>query len=113
MGTAERRLAMLRFLCQRRHATMGELAERFGVSLKTIQRDIYEIESTLRAPLVVRKGKYYGGVYVMEGYSLDRMYMEEDELCLLRKIHRMLAEELSAAEAAMLERIIFSYTKPA
>ena len=90
MGTAERRLAMLKYLCQRRYATMPELADRFAVSLRTVQRDIYEIESVLRAPLLVKKGKHQGGVYVMGSYSFDRMYMEEDELRLLQKIFWML-----------------------
>ena len=40
MGTAERRLEILNYLCQKRYATMPELAEKFGVSVRTIHRDI-------------------------------------------------------------------------
>ena len=40
MGTAERRLEILKYLCKKRHATMPELSEQFGVSLRTIQRYI-------------------------------------------------------------------------
>ena len=61
MGTAERRLEILKYLCKKRHATMPELSEQFGVSLRTIQRDIYEIETTFRVPIDVKCGKYDGG----------------------------------------------------
>jgi len=37
MGTAERRLEILKYLCRVRKATMPELAEKFGVSIRTIQ----------------------------------------------------------------------------
>ena len=46
MGTAERRLEILKYLCRYRRATMPKLAEKFGVSVRTIQRDILEIEAT-------------------------------------------------------------------
>ena len=75
MGTAERRLEILKYLCKKRHATMPELSEQFGVSLRTIQRDIYEIETTFRVPIDVKCGKYDGGVYVIGNYSFDRTYM--------------------------------------
>ena len=72
MGTAERRLEILKYLCKKRHATMPELSEQFGVSLRTIQRDIYEIETTFRVPIDVKCGKYDGGVYVIGNYSFDK-----------------------------------------
>ena len=53
MGTAERRLEILKYLCKARKTTMGQLAEMFGVSIRTIQRDIYEIEVTFHVPLDV------------------------------------------------------------
>lgn len=51
MGTAERRLETLKYLCRYRRATMPQLAEKFGVSVRTIQRDIFEIEATFHVPL--------------------------------------------------------------
>lgn len=85
MGTAERRLETLKYLCRYRRATMPQLAEKFGVSVRTIQRDIFEIEATFHVPLDIRCGKYDGGVFVKGDYSFDRAYMHKDELELLRQ----------------------------
>jgi len=111
MGTSERRLQILKYLCKKRRATMTQLAEEFGVSLRTIQRDILQIETTLRAPLEIRYGKYAGGVYVMGDYTFDRIYMHNDELSLLAKIEDITKAELSDKESALLSRIIKNYTK--
>ena len=111
MGTAERRLEILKFLCKYRRATMPQLAEMFGVSVRTIQRDIFEIEETFRVPLDIRCGKYDGGVFVKGDYSFDRAYMYEEELALLRKIQGMLNDRLSTEEHSLLSNIIKRYSK--
>ena len=111
MGTAERRLEILKYLCKFRKATMPQLAEMFGVSVRTIQRDILEIEATFHVPLDVRCGKYDGGVYVIGDYSFDRAYMHEDELRLLAKIQKLVKSQLSDNENSLLSQIIKTYTK--
>ena len=111
MGTAERRLEILKYLCKHRQATMPLLAEMFGVSVRTIQRDITEIESTFCVPLDVRCGKYDGGVYVIGNYSYDRTYMYDDELNLLKKIQQLIKCQLSDKENSLLSQIIKSYSK--
>ena len=113
MGTAERRLEILKYLCKYRHATMPQLAEIFGVSVRTIQRDILEIEVTFHAPLDVRCGKYDGGVYVIGNYNFDRAYMHKDELRLLAKVQEIVKGRLSHKENALLSQIIQAYTKTA
>ena len=113
MGTAERRLEILKHLCKFRHATMRQLAEIFGVSIRTIQRDIGEIETTLRVPLDVRCGKYHGGVYVIGDYSFDRAYMHDDELTLLAKLGDLVRDQLTDKEKALLSQIIKAYTQSA
>ena len=111
MGTAERRLEVLKYLCQKRHATMPELAEKFGVSVRTIHRDIYEIEATFHAPLDVKCGKYDGGVYVIGDYSFDRAYMRDEELALLSKVKNIVQNRLSDKENKLFTQIIQAYTK--
>ncbi len=113
MGTAERRLEILKYLCRYRHATMTHLAEKFGVSVRTIQRDILDLETTLHIPLDIRCGKYNGGVYVKDGYYFDRAYMHEDELLLLGKIQELIQDQLTNKENALLSNIIKTYTKSA
>ena len=113
MGTAERRLEILKYLCRYRRATMPQLAEMFGVSVRTIQRDILEIEVTFHVPLDVRCGKYDGGVFVVGDYSFDRYYMCSDELVLLSKIQDLVKGKLTDNENSLLFGIIRSYTKTA
>lgn len=113
MGTAERRLEILKYLCKTRNATMPQLAEMFGVSVRTVQRDIFEIEETFRVPLVTRCGKYGGGVYILGNYSFDRTYMQEEELALLCKLQSLTRDQLNDTENARLSQIIKNYTKSA
>ena len=113
MGTAERRLEILKYLCKYRHATMAHLAKMFNVSVRTIQRDILEIEATFHTPLDVRCGKYAGGIYVIGDYSFDRAYMHADELALLSKVSELVKDNLTAKENALLSQIIKTYTKSA
>lgn len=112
LGTAERRLKLMRFLCQCRHETLPKLAAEFGVSVRTIQRDIDEISDIF--PIYVKTGRYNGGVYVIDGFSLDRMYMNDNEIALLKKINAERGKlSLSYEETEMLNRVIISYQKPA
>ena len=113
MGTAERRLEILKYLCRARKSTMPKLAELFGVSVRTIQRDILEIEATFHVPIDVRCGKYEGGVYVVGDYSFDRAYMYDEELSLLSKVHRLVKDQLTVKENSLFSQIINTYTKSA
>ena len=113
MGTAERRLEILKYLCKLRKAKMTEIAEMFDVSVRTVQRDILEIEATFHVPLRVLCGKYHGGVYVIGDYSFDRIYMSDDELILLEKISELVKDQLTDKENALLYQIIKIYSKVA
>ena len=84
MGTAERRSEIMRILCRRRHDTIANLAIEFGVSERTIQRDIEAL--SLTEPIYTQCGRYDGGVYIDEDYVMNRMYMTDLELEVLRKI---------------------------
>ena len=67
MRRRERLFAMTEYLRARRHGVTAEaMAERFGVTLRTIYRDI---ESLRNAELPVRADRGRGG-----GYALDRAY---------------------------------------
>lgn len=114
MGTTERRMNILRTLCRRRYETIPNLACEFGVSKRTILRDIEVLSAT--APIYTQCGRHGGGVYVTENYSMDRMYMHESELEVLHKL-AALAEQnatcnLDEREKKLLRAIISLYTKP-
>lgn len=113
MGTAERRTEIMRILCRRRHETISNLAEEFGVSERTILRDIETL--SLTEPIYTQCGRYGGGIYVDDGYKPDRMYMRSDELEILNKLLKSSENksvcELSNSEIGILQNIITQYTK--
>ncbi len=111
MGTTERQMEIIKFLCRKRHATMPTLANEFGVSVKTIQRDIKAL--MLFVPLDVKAGRYDGGVYVVGDYTMDRMYMSENELEVLLKVQEIVISKLSDKENSILDNLIKKYSKPA
>ena len=112
MGTAERRTEIMRVLCRRRHETISNLAEEFGVSTRTILRDIEVL--SVAEPIYTQCGRY-GGVYVIDNYSMSRMYMTDKELSVLHKLSKFADEkavcELSMEENTLLKSIISQYTK--
>lgn len=114
-GTAERRLKLMKFLCQRRHETIINLSKEFNVSVRTIQRDIDEISDML--PIYVKTGRYNGGVYVVDGFNFDKMYMSDNEIALLEKVRETCFSgaklSLNLAEKDTLNKIIINYSKPA
>ncbi len=112
MGPSERRHEILRILCRRRHETMRHLADELGVSIRTIRRDI-EILS-MYYPLYTQTGRYMGGVYVVDNYNMDRMYMSDDDIIVLKKLLELTAESelLSSEEKTRLHSIIALYSKP-
>ncbi|MBQ8415772.1 MAG: HTH domain-containing protein [Clostridia bacterium] len=113
MGPTERRYEIMKILCRRRCETIRHLASEFGVSMRTIQRDIEALSGT--QPIYTRFGKYGGGVYVVEGYSMDRMYMTTAELDVLQKLYLAANEDvqlLTVAEKNRLRLLISQYSKP-
>lgn len=111
MGTAERRNAIMKALCRRRHDTIQNLASEFGVSERTVRRDIEVLSYT--EPIYTQTGRHCGGVYVVDGYFVDRMYMTEAETEVLHKLYDTSHNgTLTAHERSLLKHIITHYTKP-
>lgn len=115
LGTAERRLKLIKLLCQRRHETIINLSKEFNVSVRTIQRDIDEISDML--PIYVKTGRYNGGVYVVDGFKADKIYMSDNEIALLKKVRETCFSgaklTLNSQEIETLNKIIVNYSKPA
>lgn len=113
MGAIERRYEIMRILCRRRYETITNLAREFGVSQRTILRDIAEL--SLAEPIYTQCGRY-GGVYVLDSYKMERMYMSEKELSVLHRLSTSAAKKevcvLSEEEKKILHLIISQYTKP-
>ncbi len=110
MEASERRFEIIRHLCIYRYEKITVLANMFAVSKRTIQRDLYKIETSLRVPLLTKSGKYEGGVYIAGNYTFDRMYMDEDEIALLRKSKILLQAQLTEEEKILFDFLIKKYT---
>ena len=113
MGTAERRYEIMKTLCRRRYETIRNLAFEFGVSMRTIQRDIEALSRS--EPIYTQFGKYGGGVYVVQGYSMSRMYMTDAEIHVLQKLYIAATENTSLInndERQLLKFLISQYSKP-
>lgn len=114
MGADERRLEIIRILCQRRHEKMSNLAFEFGVSLRTIQRDINEISTSI--PIYIKTGRYEGGVYLIDGYYSDCLYMKKSEIELLKKVRKSLLQDdkclLNHYELQSFCKLIQDYSPP-
>lgn len=74
----DRLISILIFLLQREKTTAPELAERFQVSRRTIQRDIDDL-CLAGIPIVTKQGGN-GGISIWEGYKLDKAFLTRDEL---------------------------------
>ncbi|MBR2464665.1 MAG: DeoR family transcriptional regulator [Clostridia bacterium] len=110
----ERRAALLKTLCRRRHETVSNLAVEFGVSERTIRRDIEILGLT--EPIYTQPGRYGGGVYVTENYYMDRIYLGKPEIELLIKIlqNTQLNQPyiLTNEDVSIMQKIITDYAKP-
>ncbi len=109
MGNAERPNQILNSLCGRSYETMEHLAMELGVSTRTIRRDISELSRA--EPIYTQAGRYGGGVYLLEGYRRDRLYLANEEIAFLQKLQEGQAN-LTAQDRATLQGLISKYSKP-
>ena len=74
----DRLMGIVTILLQQDKVTAPELADRFEVSRRTINRDIEDI-CRAGIPLVTTQG-YGGGISIAEGFKLDKSLLTADEL---------------------------------
>ncbi len=73
----DRLIGILSVLLREEQTTAGNLAERFEVSVRTIQRDI---DRLCRAGIPLRTARGVGGgISIMEGYGLDRTVLTDED----------------------------------
>ena len=87
MTADERRREIFERLCVRRRDTRENLAVEFGVSMRTIERDIVVL--SLRYPVYTVPGAN-GGIFVESWYRLDKKYLTEEQMELMEKLHKQL-----------------------
>ena len=74
----DRLIGIITILLQQDKVTAPELAERFEVSRRTINRDIEDI-CKAGIPLVTTQG-HGGGISIADGYKIDKSLLSREEL---------------------------------
>ena len=74
----DRLIGILTILLQKEQVTAPELAERFEVSRRTINRDIEEL-CKAGIPIVTTQGQG-GGIAIMDGFKMDRTLFTNKEM---------------------------------
>jgi len=82
MLRVDRLLSIILIISSKGRVTGQKLAEHFEVSLRTIYRDIDKI-CEAGIPVASEGGKG-GGFYLMESFSLDKLFLKEGEVHTLR-----------------------------
>jgi len=74
----DRLIGIITVLLQNEKVTAPYLAEKFEISRRTISRDIEDI-CKAGIPVVTERG-YNGGIYIAEGYKIDKTLLSAEEL---------------------------------
>ena len=84
----DRIIGILSILLQEEKITAPELAERFEVSRRTINRDIEDL-CKAGIPIVTSQGAG-GGISIMDGYKMDRTLLtsKDMQMIMLRAVIR-------------------------
>ncbi|MCI8930974.1 MAG: HTH domain-containing protein [Lachnospiraceae bacterium] len=85
MNTNDRRTEIMNILIIRRRTTARELAEEFGVTTRTIERDIQALSPGY--PIYTKQGGD-GGIFIGEDYKPYINTLSSDELDTLCEIYR-------------------------
>lgn len=102
--TAERRYEILKYLCSRRSTNRQELSYRFGVSLRTIERDLLVLECSY--PIYTTQGG--GGIHTMDGFKFGMIYLSEKQKNLLVR----LLMNLTGEDRQIMQDIIQTFSMP-
>lgn len=100
MTASERREAIWDVLYQRREEKCENLAFEFGVSVRTIKNDILELSRTHQITTV--RGRYGGGIKVLDGYYRNRKTFNPKQKALLEKLQT----ELTGDDLAVMNSIL-------
>lgn len=101
---SERREEIIKVLCKRREDTIENLAHEFDVSVRTIKYDIEEL--SLAHPITTVRGRYGGGVKVLDGYYIGRKYLKPSQKELLER----LSASLTGDDLRIMKDILEEFT---
>lgn len=85
----ERQSAILNLIYRERHTTETKLAEMFGVSNRTIRKDIISLACIV--PIKTVRGRYGGGIWLEDWFDPNSNYLSATQENLLKRISQTLA----------------------
>lgn len=104
MNASERRMAIWNTLCMHRQVTIGFLASKYGVSVRTIR---YDVEVLSRSyPIETRAGKN-GGVRLADWFRPGNDILMPEQMDLLLKLQ----SEMEGKDAIIMRDIIVALGK--
>ncbi len=104
-SATERRQLVLEAISDRRQVKLDDLAADFGVSERTIRRDV-ELLSCSYPIFTVQGGG--GGVRAMDGWYASKRYLYDDQEALLRA----LLPGLQPEQQKTMQSILAAFAKP-
>ena len=104
MGPNERRRHLIKVLFRRERDTMDNLAAEFGVSRRTILRDLEVL--SLEYPIVTKMGRYGGGVSIAFESIRKAKRLSSDQTELLFR----LLPTLAGKDRQILQTILDDFT---
>ena len=91
MTMFERQSAILNLICRERHTTEVKLAEMFGVSERTIRKDIISLSCIL--PIKTVRRRRGGGIWLEDWFDPNANVLSAAQENLLKRIRPTLAGE--------------------
>lgn len=88
MDARERRVDIWRSLCCHRYVTVASLAEKYGVTTRTIYYDVQRL--SISHPIEAVRGRYYGGIKIPDWYRPNTHVCTPKQMGLLRKLGKNL-----------------------
>ncbi len=89
MTMFERHSAILNLIYRERHTTEAKLAEMFGVSERTIRKDIVCLACIL--PIKTVRGRYGGGIWLEDWFDPNSNVLSAAQEDLLKRVGKTLA----------------------
>ncbi len=88
MSQLPRLISILTMLKSKRLITGNEMAKKFGVSLRTIYRDIRKLEEA-GVPVITEEGRGYS---IMDGYTVSPVQFQQEEVNALITAEKIIAK---------------------
>lgn len=101
----DRRMEIMSILMNHKMISRLELARTFSVSDVTIAKDIIAISRY--APISSKMGRN-GGIYIIEEYKSERVYLSYEEERLIKSI----VQSLSGKEQSLLKIVLHKFAMP-